>query len=163
MGMQPCPQKQDGPSSVAMKLPQGLQLCFQDPPSMGFARQEYWSGLALPSLSTMLKGKYNRKRRFPCVVWMGFPAFPAHIRMRPVSRGNSGRATWVVTHAERPRFPGPPLRTTRGPDPSSLQCSCLENPRDQGAWWAAIYGVAQSQTQLEQLSSSSSSSSIYPN
>jgi len=37
-----------------------------------------------------------------------------------------------------------------------LQCSCLENPRDGGAWWAAIYGVAQSRTQLKQLSSSSS-------
>ena len=37
-----------------------------------------------------------------------------------------------------------------------LQCSCLENPRDVGAWWAAIYGVAQSQTQLKWLSSSSS-------
>ena len=37
-----------------------------------------------------------------------------------------------------------------------LQCSCLENPRDGGAWWAAVYGVAQSQTQLKQLSSSSS-------
>ena len=37
-----------------------------------------------------------------------------------------------------------------------LQCSCLENPRDRGAWWAAIYGVAQSQTRLKQLSSSSS-------
>ena len=39
-----------------------------------------------------------------------------------------------------------------------LQCSCLENPRDRGAWWAAIYGVAQSRTWLKQLSSSSSSS-----
>ena len=38
-----------------------------------------------------------------------------------------------------------------------LQCSCLENPRDGGAWWAAVYGVAQSQTRLRQLSSSSSS------
>ena len=37
-----------------------------------------------------------------------------------------------------------------------LQCSCLENPRDGGAWWAAIYGVAQSQTLLKWLSSSSS-------
>ena len=37
-------------------------------------------------------------------------------------------------------------------------CSCLENPRDGGAWWAAIYGVAQSQTGLKRLSSSSSSS-----
>ena len=36
------------------------------------------------------------------------------------------------------------------------QCSCLENPRDGGAWWAAIYGVSQSQTWLKQLSSSSS-------
>ena len=37
-----------------------------------------------------------------------------------------------------------------------LQCSSLENPRDGGAWWAAIYGVTQSQTQLKRLSSSSS-------
>ena len=39
---------------------------------------------------------------------------------------------------------------------SPLQCSSLENPRDGGAWRAAIYGVAQSQTRLKQLSSSSS-------
>ena len=38
-----------------------------------------------------------------------------------------------------------------------LQCSCLENPRDGGAWWAAVYGVAQSGTRLKRLSSSSSS------
>ena len=30
-----------------------------------------------------------------------------------------------------------------------LQCSCLENPRDRGAWWAAIYGVTQTQTRLK--------------
>ena len=40
-----------------------------------------------------------------------------------------------------------------------LQCSCLENPRDGGTRWAAIYGVAQRQIQLKRLSSSSSSSS----
>ena len=39
-----------------------------------------------------------------------------------------------------------------------LHCSCLENPRVGGAWWAAVYGVAQSQTRLKRLSSSSSSS-----
>ena len=38
-----------------------------------------------------------------------------------------------------------------------LQRSCLENPRDQGAWWAAVYGVAQSWTRLKRLSSSSAS------
>ena len=40
-----------------------------------------------------------------------------------------------------------------------LQCSCLENPRDGGAWWATVYGVAQSRTRLKWLSSSS----IYKN
>ena len=40
-----------------------------------------------------------------------------------------------------------------------LQCSCLENSRDGGTWWAALYGVAQSRTRLKQLSSSSSSKS----
>ena len=42
-----------------------------------------------------------------------------------------------------------------------LQCSCLENPRDGGAWWAAVYGVAQSWTQLKQISSSRSSSVFF--
>ena len=39
---------------------------------------------------------------------------------------------------------------------SPLQCFCLENPRDRGAWWAAVYGVAQSRTRLKRLGSSSS-------
>ena len=43
---------------------------------------------------------------------------------------------------------------------NSLQCSCLENPSDRGAWWATIYGVAQSRTQLKRLSSSSLESSL---
>ena len=42
-----------------------------------------------------------------------------------------------------------------GGNGNPLQCSCLENPRDRGAWWAAIYGVAQSRTRLKRLSSSS--------
>ena len=41
-----------------------------------------------------------------------------------------------------------------------LQCSCLENPRDRGAWWADVYGVAQSRTRLKRLSSSSSRSVV---
>ena len=42
-----------------------------------------------------------------------------------------------------------------------LQCSCLENLRDGGAWWAAVLGVAQSRTRLKRLSSSSSSSNDF--
>ena len=37
-----------------------------------------------------------------------------------------------------------------------LQCSCLENPMDRGAWWGAVYGVAQSRIRLKRLSSSRS-------
>ena len=45
-----------------------------------------------------------------------------------------------------------------------LQGSCLENPRDAGAWWAAVYGFAQSRTRLKRLSSSSSRLHIsFPN
>jgi len=45
----------------------------------------------------------------------------------------------------------PPIRVYGNP----LHCSCLENPRDGGAWWAAIYGVVQSRTRLKRLRSSS--------
>ena len=41
-----------------------------------------------------------------------------------------------------------------------LQCSCLKNNRDRGAWWAAIYGVTQSWTPLKRLSNSSSRHSV---
>ena len=43
-----------------------------------------------------------------------------------------------------------------------LQCSCLQNPRDGGAWWAAVPGVAQSRTQLKRLSSSSAFACFCP-
>ena len=49
-----------------------------------------------------------------------------------------------------------------GGNGNPLQCSCLENPRDGGAWWAAICGVAQSWTRLKQLSSSSSKCILIP-
>ena len=42
-----------------------------------------------------------------------------------------------------------------------LQCSCLENPRDRGAWWAAFSGVTQSWTLLKRLSSSSNAISAH--
>ena len=48
------------------------------------------------------------------------------------------------------RYPSSPALEGNG---NPLQCSCLENPRDGGAWWAAVYGVAQSRTRLKRLSS----------
>ena len=49
---------------------------------------------------------------------------------------------------ERLHFPFSLLCIGEG-NGNPLQCSCLENPRDGGAWWAAVYGVAQSRTQLK--------------
>ena len=46
------------------------------------------------------------------------------------------------------------LSCIREGNSNPLQCSCLENPRDGGVWWAAVYGVAQSRTRLKWLSSS---------
>ena len=63
---------------------------------------------------------------------------------------------FVQTHAERLHFHFSLSCTGEG-NGNPLQCSCLEDPRDRGAWWAAVYGVAQSRTRLKRLSSSSSS------
>ena len=73
------------------------------------------------------------------------------------------RSPWCISNL-RATLLGPVLTRTgnyfgspglRNGNP--LQYSCLENPRDEGDWWAAVYGVAQSRTQLKPLSSSSSS------
>ena len=57
-----------------------------------------------------------------------------------------------VDTTERLRFHFPLSCTGEG-NGNPLQCSSLENPRDRGAWWAAVYGVTQSQIQLKRLSS----------
>ena len=67
-----------------------------------------------------------------------------------------GRQEWDMTQQLHFHFS---LSCTGEGNGSPLQCSCLENPRDGGAWWAAVYGVAQSRKRLKRLSSSSSSSS----
>ena len=74
-----------------------------------------------------------------------------------------GRSPWGREESdttERLHFHFSLLCTGEG-NGNPLQCFCLENPRDGGAWWAAVSGVAQSRTQLKRLSSSSSSS--FPN
>ena len=63
----------------------------------------------------------------------------------------SGMTEWLHFH-----FSLSPIGEGNG---NPLHCSCLENPRDGEAWWAAVYGVTQSWTRLKWLSSSSSSSS----
>ena len=71
------------------------------------------------------------------------------------------RSLWAAVHSvaqSRTRLKRLSMHACLGEgNGSSLQCSCLENPRDGGAWWAAVYGVAQSRTRLKWLSSSNSS------
>ena len=55
-----------------------------------------------------------------------------------------------------------PLSCIGGGNGNPLQCSCLENPRDGGAWWAAVYGVVQSRTRLKRLSSRSNALKAHP-
>ena len=64
-----------------------------------------------------------------------------------------GREEWDTTERLNFHFS---LSCTGEGNGNPLQCSCLENPRDGGAWWAAVYGVAQSRMRLKRVSSSSS-------
>ena len=76
---------------------------------MGFSRQEYWSGVPLPSLVAVL-------------ILLYYSLF----------------LTTAYTN-------------DREGNDNPLQHSCLENPMDGGAWWAAVHGVATSQTQLSDI------------
>ena len=88
---------------------------------------------------------------------------------------HSSTLAWKIPWTEKPGRPHSPwgreesdtterlhfhlsLSCTGEENGNLLHCSCLENPRDDGAWWAVNYGVAQSRTRLKRLSSSSSSS-----
>ena len=72
-------------------------------------------------------------------------------------RSLEGCSPWGPEESDRTEwlhFPFSLSRIGEG-NGNPLQCSCLENPRDRGAWWAAVYGVTQSRTRLKWLSSSS--------
>ena len=77
----------------------------------------------------------------------------SHGRRSPVGCSPWGRSESDRT--ERLHFHFSPSCIGEG-NGNPLQYSCLENPRDRGAWWAAVYGVAKSRTRLTRLSSSSS-------
>ena len=72
---------------------------------------------------------------------MGFPG------------GSAGKES-ICNAGDLGLIPGP-VRSPGEGNGNPLQCSCLENPRDGEAWWAAVYGVAQSRTRLKRLSGSS--------
>ena len=149
-----------GPASS----PAGLGL-LPEPPftwqcreGMGLAWLASWWRICLQCGRPRLKpwvGKIPWRR-----AWQPTPVFlPGESRGQ---RSLVGYSPWVLNESdttERLHFHFLPSCIGEG-NGNALQCSCLENPRDGGAWWAAVYGVAQSQTRLKRLSSSSSTSYI---
>ena len=99
-----------------------------------------YAELAMAPTPVLLPGKsHGRRRLVGCSPW---------------GREESDMIEWLHFYF--------PLSCIREGNGNPLQYSCLENPRDGGAWWAAIYGVTQSQTQLKRLSSSSTCSEAQP-
>ena len=90
-----------------------------------------------PHSSTLLPGKSHWQRSL--------------VGCSPWGRTESDTTEWLHFHFS--------LSWIGERDGNPLQCSCLENPRDGEAWWATIYGVAQSRTWLKWLRSSSKGSS----
>jgi len=82
------------------------------------------------------------------------PPLPGKSHGRRSLEGCGSWGRWGSGTTERLHFHFSLSCTGEG-NGNPLQCSCLENPRDGGAWWAAVYGVAQSWTRLKWLSSSS--------
>ena len=99
---------------------------------------------------TSRRVSYRRRQRHPTpVLLLG----KSHGQQRLVGCSSWGRKESDTT--ERLHFHSSLSWIGEG-NGTPLQYSCLENPRDGGAWWAAVNGIAQSRTRLKQLSSSSS-------
>ena len=119
-------------------------VAHQAPPSMGFSRQEYWSGLPFPSPGD-LPNPGIKPRSLALQAdsltssHQGSQRCFNRLQIETVHK-NGWKLFWILEY-HLVNF-------------NPLQCSCLENPRDGGAWWAAVYGVSESRTRLKWLSSS---------
>ena len=135
------------------------------PLSMEFSRQDYWSELPFPSPVNLPNPGIEP-------VALEYPALAGKFFTTSAMVPHSSTLAWKIPRTEEPgglqsmgceesdmteRLPFHFSLSCIGEgNGNPLQCSCLENPRDGGAWWAAVYGVTQSGTRLKRLSSSSS-------
>ena len=104
--------------------------------SMGFSRQEHWSGLPLPSPGDLSKQGIEPASLSSLLHWEvdSLPLVPPE---------KPRKWSWKVeTSFTQACIIVWNLFIIREGSGNPLQCSCLENPRDGGAWWAAVYGVA---------------------
>ena len=105
---------------------------------MRFPRQEYWSGLPFPSPGNLPKPGIE-----PWSLARQADSLPSEPPGKPVIVSQTFLAFGDLDGFEK-------CCSCVGEGNSNpLQCSCLENHRDGGAWWAAVYGVAQSRTRLK--------------
>ena len=94
-----------------------------------FCMDNTWRRQWHPTLVLLLGKSHGRRSLVGCTPW---------------GREESDTTEWLPFHFS--------LSCIGEGHGNPLQCCCLENPRDGGAWWAAVYGVAQSRTRLKQLS-----------
>ena len=118
----------------------------QAPPSIGFFRQEYWSGLTFPSLGDLPDP--GIKLGSPALQAVSSPYEPEILFMCKcififVYKYKFVRNCLLYQNPLNNRLPS--LSGGEG-NGTPLQYSCLENPMDGGAWWAAVHGVAKSRT-----------------
>ena len=111
----------------------------------------YYPSTSQVCSTLLLMVMYRRRQWHPTLVLL-----PGKSHGRRSLEGCSPWGCWVSDMTERLPFHFSLSCIGEG-NGNPLQCSCLENPRDRGAWWAAVCGVAQSWTRLKRLSSSSSS------
>ena len=127
------------------------------PLSKGFFRQEHWSGLPflppgdLPDPGIKLASPTLASRLFTTE-----PPGESHFQVAIVIKNPPANAGDV---RDAGLIPGSG-RSSGGRNGNPLQCSCLENPMDRGAWWAMVYGVAESNT-VEQLSAHTHTHILY--
>ena len=126
-------------------------------PSLGFSRQEHWSGLHFPSPRHGRKSESEVAQLCPTLsdpMDCSLPGSSTHgiFQARVLEWGAIANSSKVTIP-----FCIPPVKTFMIGEGNGnpLQYSSLENPRDRGACWAAIYEVVQSRMRLRQLSSSS--------
>ena len=153
-------------TSLSISLPYPYQFILRMPPCLGYCKCLLWtmgwnylfdivfSGFDSFRyiLRSAIVGSYStsqRKQWHPTPVLLPGKSheWRSLVGYSPWGREESDTTEWLHFHFS--------LSCIGEGNGNPLQCSCLENPRYGGAWWAAIYGVAQSQTQMKQLSSSS--------
>ena len=128
---------------------------------MGFSRQEYWSGLPFPSPGDLPDPGIRDWAQVSCTVGRCFIILATRKAQGiTCKRVRNADLLPLPTESETLELDVRNCISVRLPsgegNGTPLQYSCLENPRDGGACWAAVYGVAQSWTRLKRLSSSSS-------